>query len=397
MPTLHLTKSVIDELLPGASDVVYWDDSLAGFGLKVTPRGRKVFIVLYRTKDGFSRLRKYTIGPYGQITLAIARITAQKVLAARLEGKDPAGEKRRLRQKVIRDAVDDVVADYRLRHVNAIRSASETNRILDREVLSRWKGRSIHEITRQDVLKLLDEIVDRGSPGMANRAFTVVRALFNWAIGRGILERSPCAGLSKPSQGRSRDRVLSDDELRAVIFAARQAGKPYGAVVELLALTGQRRNEVASMSWQELDLDKALWTIPGNRAKNGRPHLVHLSPRALELIGAQDKSRDLIFPNLSGKSFMSFPRAKQQLDHACGVRDWVLHDLRRTVVSGMAALGVAPHVADKILNHQSGTISGIAAVYQRHEFLSERKAAIEYWDLHLASLLQPRSTKVIRQ
>jgi hypothetical protein len=190
MPTLHLTKSMIDELPPGASDVVYWDDTLAGFGVKVTPRGRKVFIVLYRTKDGFSRLRKYTIGPYGQITLAIARITAQKVLAARLEGKDPAGEKRRLRQKVIRDATEDVVAGYRRRHVSAIRSASETNRILDREVLSRWKGRSIHEITRQDVLKLLDEIVDRGSPGMANRVFTVVRALCNWAIGRGILERS---------------------------------------------------------------------------------------------------------------------------------------------------------------------------------------------------------------
>jgi len=396
MPTRHLTKSMIDELKPGASDTVYWDDSLAGFGLKVTPRGRKVFIVLYRTKDGFSRLRKYTIGPYGQITPAIARITAQKVLAARLEGKDPAGEKRRLRQKVIRDAIEDVVADYRLRHVNAIRSASETNRILDREVLNRWKGRSIHEITRQDVLKLLDEIVDRGSPGMANRVFTVVRALCNWAIGRGILERSPCAGLSKPSQGQSRDRVLSDDELRAVIFAARQAGKPYGAIVELLALTGQRRNEVASMTWQEFDLDKALWTIPGNRAKNGRPHLVHLSPRAIELITAQDKSRDLVFPILSGKPFMSFPRTKQQLDQVCGVRDWALHDLRRTVVSGMAALGVAPHVADKILNHQSGTISGVAAVYQRHEFPAERRVAIELWANHISGLHQPRPAAAAR-
>ena len=397
MPSLHLTKSTIDELQPGVSEMVYWDDNLAGFGLKVTPRGRKVFIVLYRTKDGFSRLRKYTIGPYGQITLAIARITAQKVLAARLEGKDPAGEKRRLRQKVIRDAIEDVVADYRLRHVNAIRSASETNRILDREVLNRWKGRSISEITRQDILKQLDEIVDRGSPGMANRVFTVVRALFNWAIGRDILERSPCAGLSQPSQSRSRDRVLSDDELRAVIFAARQAGRPYGAIVELLALTGQRRNEVASMRWQELDLDKTLWTIPGNRAKNGRPHVVHLFHRAFELITAQDKSCDLVFPNLLGKPFMSFPRAKQQLDQVCGVKDWVLHDLRRTVVSGMAALGVAPHVADKILNHQSGTISGVAAVYQRHEFLNERKAAMEHWDMHLAGLLQPRPMVAIWQ
>jgi integrase len=223
-----------------------------------------------------------------------------------------------------------------------------------------------------------------------------MRSLCNWAIGRGILEKSPCAGLSKPSQGRSRDRVLSDDELRLVIFAARQAGRPYGAIVELLALTGQRRNEVASMRWQELDLDKALWTIPGNRAKNGRQHVVHLSPRAIELITAQDKSRDLVFPNLLGKPFMSFPRAKQQLDQVCGVRDWVLHDLRRTVVSGMAALGIAPHVADKILNHQSGTISGIAAVYQRHEFLPERKAAIELWAIHISGLLQPKPAAVAR-
>jgi integrase len=106
-----------------------------------------------------------------------------------------------------------------------------------------------------------------------------------------------------------------------VIFAARQAGRPFGAVVELPALTGQRRNEVASMTWQELDLDKALWTIPGNRAKNGRPHVVHLSHRATELIRVQEKSRDLVFPNLLGKPFMSFPRAKQHLDQVCGVKD----------------------------------------------------------------------------
>jgi integrase len=182
-----------------------------------------------------------------------------------------------------------------------------------------------------------------------------------------------------------------------VIFAARQAGRPFGAVVELPALTGQRRNEVASMRWQELDLDKALWTIPGNRAKNGRPHVVDLSPRAIELIRVQEKSRDLVFPTISGKPFMAFSQAKRQLDQVCGVKYWVLHDLRRTVVSGMAALGVAPHVADKILNHQSGAISGIAAIYQRHEFLTERKTAIERWDAHVASLLQPRPAVAIRQ
>ena len=195
MPRLHLTKSVIDELTPCVSEMVYWDDGLPGFGVKITPRGRKVFIVLYRTKDGFGRLRKYTIGTHGQTTLAIARIVAQKVLADRNEGKDPAGEKRNLRKKIVTDTIEQVVKEYRLRHVDALRSAYEINRIMDTELLSRWKSKSIHEINRRDILICLDEIVARGSPAVANYTFTVMRAMFNWAIGRGILEKSPCTGL----------------------------------------------------------------------------------------------------------------------------------------------------------------------------------------------------------
>jgi len=397
VPKLHLTKSVIDELKSAATDVVYWDDSLSGFGLKVTPKGRKVFIVMYRTRDGFSRLRKYTIGPYGQITLAIARTMAQKILAARLDGQDPAGEKRQRRNKAVKDRLEDIVEDYRLRRLSIFRSASETNRVLEREVLSRWKGRSIHEIGRQDVIKLVDEINDRGAPAMASKAFNVVHALFNWALGRGILEKSPCLGLSKPSQGEnSRDRVLNDEELRRVIFAARQVDRPYGAIVELLALTGQRKSEVAYMTWKELELDKALWTIPGSRSKNGKQHMVHLAARAFEIINAQERSGDLVFPTNLDKPFIAFSRAKRALDEVSGVHEWVLHDLRRTAVSGMAALGIAPHVADKILNHQSGTISGVAAVYQRHEFLAERKAAIELWETYIDGLMQPKPANLLQ-
>ena len=372
--------------------MVYWDDGLPGFGVKITPRGRKVFIVLYRTKDGFSRLRKYTIGTYGQTTLAIARIVAQKVLADRNEGKDPAGEKRNLRKKIVTDTVEEVVKEYRLRHVDALRSAYEINRIMDTELLSRWKSKSIQEITRRDVLICLDEIVARGSPAVANYTFTVMRAMFNWAIGRGILEKSPCTGLSKPTAVNSRSRILSDVELREIIFAARRTARPYGAIVELLALLGQRRSEVAEMTWRELDIEKKLWTIPVERAKNQRAHFVHLPSRALEIIQTQPKSDGLVFPTSSGKPFMEFSKMKSQLDKESGVSDWVLHDLRRTVVSGMASLGIAPHVADKVLNHRSGSISGVAAVYQRYEFMAERQAAMDHWDKYISGLFRPRTS-----
>jgi integrase len=372
---------------------VYWDDSVPGFGLKVTPKGRKVFVVLYRTKDGLNRLRKYTIGTYGQTTLAIARIAAQKVQADRNEGKDPARDKRDHRRKVVTDTVEDMVKDYRSRHVDALRSAYEINRIIDAEILSRWKTKSIHEIGRRDILIALDEIVARGSPAAANYTFTVIRAMFNWAIGRGILEKSPCTGLSKPTRVISRSRILSEDELRAIIFAARRTSRPYGAIVELLALLGQRRSEVAEMTWREVDFEKRIWTIPGERAKNSRTHFVHLAPRALEIIQAQPEMDGLVFPTSSGKPFTQFSIMKLQLDKESGVTDWVLHDLRRTVVSGMASLGVAPHVADKVLNHQSGMISGVAAVYQRHEFLPERQAAIALWGDHIAGLFRPKSKR----
>jgi integrase len=390
MPKLHLTKSVIDELTPGSTETVYWDDSVSGFGLKVTPQGRKVFIVLYRTKDGFGRLRKYTIGTYGQTTLAIARIAAQKVLADRNEGKDPARAKREQRKKAITDGFDDVVKEYRLRKVDALRSAYEINRVIDTELLSRWKNKSIQEIGRRDILAALDEIVARGSPAAANYTFNVIRALFNWAIGRGIAEKSPCTGLSKPTPVNSRSRVLSDEELREIIFAARKTHRPYGAIVELLALLGQRRSEVAEMTWQEVDIEKRIWTIPVERAKNSKTHFVHLAPRALEIIQAQPKVSELVFPTPSGKVFADYSKSKIQLDKDCGVTGWVLHDIRRTVVSGMASLGTAPHVADKILNHQSGTISGVAAVYQRHEFLTERQSAMVLWDGHLSNLFRPK-------
>ena len=349
MPKIHLTKSALDKITCGDKETVYWDSSLTGFGVKVTPKGRKVFVVLYRTRDGRGKLRKYTIGAYGQITLAAARLSAQKVLAARLDGRDPAAEKRSERQKTIKDTIDDVVSDYIERHVSKVRTGYGIRRNLQREVLPHWSGRSIHDIIKQDVVKLLDEIIDRQAPATANQVFSVVRAMFNWCIGRGLIDKSPCAGLSKPASERSRDRVLTDEEIVAAVTAARTIGYPYGVIVELLLLTGQRREEVSAMRWNELNLPMATWALPGQRTKNGRPHTVHLAPRAIECLLAIPRSSELVFGNAAGKPFNDFSRYKKELDNSAGVTGWVLHDLRRTVVSGMARLGVPPHVADKIL------------------------------------------------
>ena len=154
--------------------------------------------------------------------------------------------------------------------VDGTRSAKETRRVINREILPRWSGRSIHDIGKHDVLKLVDEIVDRGSPGMANAVFSDVRTFFNWVAGRGLIDKSPCTGLSKPSVERSRDRVHTDEELAAIILAARKINYPYGTIVELMALTAQRRQEVSALSWAELDFDKAVWTIPATGQKTPR-------------------------------------------------------------------------------------------------------------------------------
>jgi integrase len=190
-----------------------------------------------------------------------------------------------------------------------------------------------------------------------------------------------------PAKEVARDRVLSDDELAKVILAARQIDDRYGGIVELLALTGQRREEVAKLAWGELDLMQRVWTIPKSRTKNAKPHVVQLSDQSIAVLRRMEKQGPHVFAAHGTKPFRDFTVAKRKLDELSKVTGWRVHDLRRTCVSGMARLGVAPHVADKILNHQSGTISGVAAVYQRHEFLRERKGALERWGAHVAEIV----------
>jgi integrase len=387
MPRLKLTKSAIDGLPKSPKDIVYWDTGSPGFGVKVTPTGRKVFIVLYRTAGAGSRLRKYTIGPYGRVTLHQARVAAQKVHTARLEGRDPAAEKSEAKRRIVVDRVEDVLDAFIAQHVSRNRSAREISRMLRREIGSAWGGRSIHEISKRDIINVISAIEQRGAPIAANKTLKAVKTFFRWCVGRALLDQSQADGIPLPSKEVARDRVLSDDELANVITAARKIGGAYGGIVELLALTGQRREEVAQATWDEFDLEQRLWSLPNRRTKNGKSHTVHLSEGAIAVLKQAPKRGHIVFSDSGTKPFQAFSWAKRELDKLSGAKNWCLHDLRRTCVSGMARLGVAPHVADKILNHQGGTISGVAAVYQRHDFMAERKDALQRWGSHVLRVL----------
>jgi hypothetical protein len=217
MPSIRLTKSAIDALPTLQKDNVYWDSGLPGFGLKVTPKGRKVFIVLYRTGGAGSRLRKY-LGPYGRMTLAMARGQAQKIFAARVDGRDPAAEKQEAKRRLVADRVDDLVATYIVDRVSRLRSARKLENRLRRNILSQWGGKSIHEVKRRDVLDLVLGLSERG-PSVGRRTLKDLKTFFGWCVGRGVIDFSPAQGIPNPGQEKDRDRVLDDAELADVILA----------------------------------------------------------------------------------------------------------------------------------------------------------------------------------
>jgi integrase len=296
---------------------------------------------------------------------------------------------------LIADRVEDLVELHISEHASKKRSAREISRLLRREVISNWGNRSVHEIGKRDIIKLVHDVAARGAPSAANKLLKVIKTFFGWCLGRAIIEASPAQGLSSPARETARDRVLTDAELTSVLTAARQMNGPYGAIIELLALTGQRREEVAQLRWEELDLTNRIWTIPAARTKNAKPHMVHLSKQALAVLMRLPRLGSFVFSVSGAAPFQSFSRFKRELDQRSSVFNWRLHDLRRTCVSGMARLGVPPHVADKVLNHQGGTISGVAAVYQRHEFLSERKEALDCWGAHVGALLKNQAQLLV--
>jgi len=249
-------------------------------------------------------------------------------------------------------------------------------------------GRPLDAIKRSDVVRVLDGLVASGKPYGANRALANLKRLMSWALDRGMIEVNPIAGLKPPTKERSRDRILTDQELSALLQSADVEGYPFGAVFKMLVLTGQRRGEITGMRWSENDLNSRTWTIPASRAKNGQAHQVPLSDPAMSVLRALPRflGSDFVFTTTGNTPISGFGRAKDRLDAAMGANDWRIHDLRRTAASGMARLGVPPHVIENVLNHKSGIISGVAAVYNRYGYEKEKRDALARWGQYACGL-----------
>ncbi|MCC3247429.1 integrase arm-type DNA-binding domain-containing protein [Methylocystis sp. WRRC1] len=393
-----LTALSIAALKPEASRREIPDGKVVGLFLIVQPSGAMSWAVRYRVGG---RPRKFTIGPWPAVDLASARGRALEALAQVAAGVDPCEQKRAARaaavekQRAELDVVERVVAEFVERYAKPnTRDWRETERKLLKDVVPAWRGRRLSEISKADIHVLLDSMVDRGAPVGANRTFAQIRKMCNWALQRGLIERNPCDGLAPPSAEQTRARVLDDGELAIIWEAAGRIGFPFGAIVRLLILTGQRRDEVAGMRWAELDSERRLWTIPAERSKNRREHAVPLSDAALCIIEALPRFDSGFLFSAGATPPSGFSKAKPRLDKAVAdvpggenIPHWVLHDIRRSAATGMGRLGVDLVVIERCLNHVSGSFGGIVGVYQRQKYEIETRAALDLWAHHVGALV----------
>jgi integrase len=419
MPTCKLTDLFVERVKPPASGrIEYFDASFPALALRITQNGGKSWCAFYRFHG---RLRRFTIGSYPAVKPAAARKAAQGALERVRLGVDPAEEKRARRDQRPPEAVtfEAVARDYLNQHHkrNSRESTfSEATRDFEKNAIPSWGKRQITSITRRDVIELVDKIVQRGAEVQANRTLARLRAFFTWCVSKDVLAASPAATLKFPTQEQPRDRVLSDDELRWLLQACDEIDWPFGPYVKLLLLTGQRRDETVRMERADVDLEARIWTIPGARAKNGRLHEIQLSEEAVEILRSLPKTSErLMFTADGDKPIAAFSNAKRRLDAAMlkarraslghpvetgnplpvEIPHWTFHDLRRTAATGMARMNFPPHVVDKILNHASGTIRGVAAIYNRFEYRDERRAALDAWGRFIAGLMTPAAANVV--
>ncbi len=383
---------------PSSGRTEYYDQTVPGLTLRITATGAMTFALAYRT-PGNPCKQKLTLGQYPTVPLAEARQRARQVLNDIANGKNPAAAKQAIKTA---PTVADLLTEFWERELSKKKTGAEMRRLLEKDALPAWGKRKVQDITRRDVVVLLDKVRDRGAPVTANRLLGRLTRLFNFACERGILEESPCTRLKKIEE-HPRERVLTDTELAAFWQGLDDTGIDPGTALalRLILVTGQRPGEVSGMAWAEVEED--WWTIPAKRTKNGREHRVPLTALAQTLLTQARKlagESAYVFPSprLNGRDkpleVRSLSRAIDRKHAQLGLEKFVPHDLRRSVRTRLAELGIDDVVAERVLNH---TLQGIARVYNRHDYDMEKRAALETWSKRLQTLIshEPIASNIV--
>jgi len=340
--------------------------------------------------------RRLTLGTYPAISLAAAREQAADALRAVAHGGDPATSKKSAREA---DTFAELSEEYLEGHAKPKKRTWKKDELVIRKDLAPRFGRlKATDVKRRDVIKLLDEIRERGAPIQANRTLEILRKMYNWAISREIVEHNPCHGIERPSPEHRRERVLTDSEIKAVWQSLDYEAPCMAGMFKLRLLTAQRGGEISRLRWQDLDTDVGWWTIPPEFSKNGMAHRVPLSTPAMEIIeGMREASGDgqWVFPSRTRTSPCTVIwKSVDRIRTHSGV-DFVPHDLRRTVASRMTGdLGINRLVVSKILNHAE---PGVTATYDRHSYDKEKRLALDAWAMRLQDIInnKPSSSNVV--
>jgi integrase len=375
MPKRALSDLTVKRAKPPTNGQVdIFDAGYPGFALRVSYGGGKSWVYFYRIGG---RLRRRSLGTYPAVTLAEARQLWRDAKHQVSLGRDPGW------QRASDLNFESVAREWLKRDQADKRSLKEVTRIVEKELIPEWGQRSIRDIRRHDILVLSDRIADRGATTMARRVMAYVHRLFRWAKSRDLIESNPATDLPKPGREVARDRVLTDAELAAVWKAAVEIGWPYGPAAQLLILTGARRAEIAELKWSEIHGNTI--KLSGARTKNAEPHDMPLSEQALDVLSRM--------PRIAGSEYVfgkplrsgAWSNAKIKFS-AAKIQPWRIHDLRRTVSTGMNELGTEPHIVEAVLGH---TVKGVAGVYNRAKYEAAKRAALKAWGAHVMALVQP--------
>lgn len=395
---MKFTDRYIESLKPQSARYTIREDNAHGNGtlaLRVSPNGAKSWSYIYR-QDG--RGRRMTLGRYPAMSVAQAHEAAGEAMAARERGLDPAGSAVASRAAArAAPTFKELAADYLERHARPNKRAGSVYQdegMLKKDLLPAFGPHKAEAIQRADVRRLLAGIVDRGAPIQANRTLALLRKLYNWAMAEDLVSHNPCDRLPAPGRERRRDRVLSETELQALLtsLASAKMTEPVKLILRLQLLTAQRCGEVLRAQWSHIDLATGWWTIPAEKAKNHLTHRVPLSRQALAVLSearALNPDRRSVFPSPRGDKPMVITAVglavRRNLDHfaAAGVGQFVPHDLRRTAASCMTGMSVSRLTVGKILNHAE---PGVTAVYDRHSYDAEKRAALDGWGRKVAAL-----------